>query len=36
MIQTHELKRFRYFAGLPESELDAVAAMAYCRAVGSI
>ncbi len=31
MIQTHELKRFRYFAGLPESELDAIAAISSLR-----
>ena len=31
MIQTHELKRFRYFAGLPDSELDAIAAISVLR-----
>lgn len=31
MIQTHELKRFRYFAGLPESVLDEIAAISALR-----
>ncbi|HEX8990682.1 MAG TPA: cyclic nucleotide-binding domain-containing protein [Anaerolineales bacterium] len=31
MIQTHELKRFRYFAGLPESMLDEIASISTLR-----